>query len=86
MVSSLVMSTFLSREADQQFHDNFISLLNMLAEAGNEKAQTLLGLYYRDGFGNVVPVDAREAVFWPNKAAERGNREAAKYIEEIDID
>jgi TPR repeat protein len=46
-----------------------LSLFRPLAENGNPKAQTILGLMY--SYGEGVPVDFREASSWYRRAAEQ---------------
>lgn len=51
-----------------------VKLLRPLAEGGDAKAQSSLGVEYEIGRG--VPVDYAEALKWLQKAADQGNAEA----------
>ncbi len=73
-------------ESKQEFVSKLVSLMKMLAEAGNENAQVLLGPYYHGKIEGIVSKDSQEALFWLSKAAERGNREAIELIDEIDAE
>src|SRR5882762_3168466 len=48
------------------------------AEAGDSRAQLLLGIIYEHGQG--VPPDFRQAVAWYRKAADQGNAEAQALV------
>ena len=51
-----------------------VQLYTKLAKAGNVEAQLQLGDIY--GFGDGVEENPGEAIFWLNKAAEKGNKDA----------
>jgi TPR repeat protein len=72
--------------AELEFQKKLFSLMEMLAEAGNETAQIYLAVYYQDGYDQIVSKDSQMAIFWLSKAAERGNREASRLMGEIEIE
>jgi TPR repeat protein len=58
-----------------------IKLFRPLAEAGNAKAQNILGVMYRKGEG-VTPSSAR-AYMWFSIAAARGDKQAKASLQEM---
>lgn len=50
------------------------SFLKQLAEQGNAKYQTTLGLMYKEGKG--IPKNTQQAIYWLKKAAEQGRADA----------
>jgi TPR repeat protein len=49
-----------------------------LAEAGDSRAQLMLGVMYEDGNG--VSRDIRQAIEWYRKAADQNNAEAQSFV------
>jgi TPR repeat protein len=68
--------TLAAAQAADARHDyaTELKLLRPLAEEGNRRAQTSLGLMY--AYGKGVPKDYKNAVAWYGKAAEQGNARA----------
>ncbi|MCX7380989.1 MAG: tetratricopeptide repeat protein [Alphaproteobacteria bacterium] len=58
--------------------DAAFPLLTPLAQAGNERAEFLVGRAYLEGGG--VPKSAREGAYWLERSAEHGNKEAPALI------
>ena len=54
------------------------------AESGNAEAMYLVGLEYETG--EVVTADGEKAIEWMNKAADLGNKDAHKWLEEYYFD
>ena len=54
------------------------------AESGNAEAMYLVGLEYESG--EVVTADGEKAIEWMNKAADLGNKDAHKWLEEYYFD
>ena len=54
------------------------------AESGNAEAMYLVGLEYEAG--EVVTADGEKAIEWMNKAADLGNKDAHKWLEEYYFD
>lgn len=54
------------------------------AEHGDAEAMYLLGLEY--DLGEVVERDEEEALFWMNRSADRGNKEALEWLKDYFFD
>ena len=54
------------------------------AESGDAEAMYLVGLEYEAG--EVVTADGEKAIEWMNKAADLGNKDAHKWLEEYYFD
>lgn len=53
--------------------DKAFELFKKLAEQGNGRAMYFMGIFYRNGYGNVVTVDKEQGNMWSKKGMEAGD-------------